>query len=325
MTALFIYYLLFPALALYGCNRYGWLNSIGSVMLCYGGGIGITQLLPLLTSMGWQTPVNNSGQEMLMSVCIVLALPLLLFSTDAKSWLRLGPTTLLSMASAVFAVTLLSFIAGLMYYGVIDQMWQLVGLITALYLGGTPNMAAAKEALNVDNTLFLQVHTYDTVLTLAYIIFMITIAQRVFQLFLPKFSVQLESGADGATSEVESVKLYAQLLRLTVWKPLMLALVLAVAIVAAVVGSANVIFGQQNMAFVMVAITVLSVGASFNRRIRNIPNTFELGMHVVLVFRVVVGALITRDLFQTANYPLMTFILTVVFGSLLCTCSLHVG
>jgi uncharacterized membrane protein len=319
MAALLLLYLTLPALVIYSCGRFAVLNSIGVVVLCYIAGIAIAQLLAVLSDLGLSVTVDNNSQELLMGFCITFAMPMLLFSTNVKDWLRLGPTTILSISSSVFAVISMSFIAGLLLNDHIVEMWKLVGMSVALYVGGTPTLAAIKEALQVDTNLFLQIHSYDTVLTLGYVVFMVSIAQRVFNRFLPAFSSSLVTDKKIMEAEqgVEDIHKYQQLMSVSIWQKLLPAITLCLIILAVVVASSYAIFNEANMAMIMVGLTVLAVAASFNERIRLSPNTFEIGMYVVLVFCVVVGSLITPELFATMSLPLAAFILLVVFGSLI--------
>jgi uncharacterized membrane protein len=319
MTVLLLLYLVLPAVVIYSCGRVAVLNNIGVVVLCYIVGIAIAQLLAMLSNLGLSVIVDNNLQELLMGFCIMFAMPMLLFSTNVRDWLRLGPTTMVSISSSVFAVVSMSFIAGLLLNDQIVDMWKLVGMSVALYLGGTPTLAATKEALQVDTDFFLQIHSYDTVLTLSYVVFMVSIAQRLFNRFLPAFSSSgvNESQSGLADDGIEDIHKYKQLISLSIWQQMLPAVILCLIILAVVVGSSYAIFNQANMAMIMVGLTVLAVAASFNDGIRQLPNTFEVGMYVVLVFCVVVGSLITPDLFAAMSLPLVAFILFVVFGSLI--------
>ena len=68
----------------------------------------------------------------------------------------------------------------------ISEGWKIPGLLVGLYTGGTPNLAAIKTALQVEQNLYLAVHTSDILLGALYILFVITIARRVFSLVLRK-------------------------------------------------------------------------------------------------------------------------------------------
>jgi uncharacterized membrane protein len=148
---------------------------------------------------------------------------------------------------------------------------------------------------------------------------MVSIAQRVFNRFLPAFNSPLAADSQIAAAEqgVEDIEKYKQLMSWSIWQQMLPAIVLCVIILAVVVASSFAVFNESNMAMIMVGLTVLAVAASFNERIRLSSNTFEVGMYMVLVFCVVVGSLITPELFTNMSLPLAAFILLVVFGSLI--------
>ena len=52
-------------------------------------------------------------------------------------------------------------------------------MLVAIYTGGTPNIAAMKTALNVDNELYILTHTYEVALGAIYLIFILSIAKSI--------------------------------------------------------------------------------------------------------------------------------------------------
>ena len=48
-------------------------------------------------------------------------------------------------------------------------------------------MAAIKTALDVNNELYIMTHTYEVALGAIYLLFILSIGQRVFLTFLPRF------------------------------------------------------------------------------------------------------------------------------------------
>lgn len=318
MLLILMLYLTLPALAIYLCNRTGWARKAGAVVLCYLGGVIIGPLLPLLIEPA-DTLQAKALQDQLMSGAIAFALPMMLLSVDVRQWLRLGPTTMLAMGSSILAVVIMSFVAGWLLQDQVAEAWKLVGLHIALYTGGTPNLAAAKESLLVDNNLFLQIHTYDTLLTMAYILLVVSVAQHVALTFLPSF--QQKASEEGFTQsdidDPENPESYYRLLQWPVVKQLVPAVLLTLALIACVVFIANQIGGEYYMAVVMVGLTIAALAASLRQRIREIPHTFELGMYVILCFCVVVGSMINANFIDQLNTGLAWFVLIVVFGSLL--------
>ena len=75
-------------------------------------------------------------------------------------------------------------------------------------------------------------HTYDTVISLIYILFLCSVAQRLFNLFLPRFKKMGTSQAapDGEV-ETEAIDSYSGIFRKEVLLPLLGALVVAGAVV----------------------------------------------------------------------------------------------
>ncbi len=312
-----VIYLTLPALAIFLCNRYGWAKKAGAVVLCYLGGVLSGQLIPVMIDAA-AMPQAKVLQDQLMAAAIAFALPMMLLSVDLKQWLRLGPTTMLAMGSSMTAVVAMSFLAGWLLQDTVADAWKLVGLHVALYTGGTPNLAAAKESLLVDNNLFLQVHTYDTLLTMGYILLLVSVAQRVALTFLPSFQQKAsERGFVASTiQDPENPESYHRLLQWPVMRQLLGASVLTCGLIGCVVLVADQVGGDYYMAVVMVGLTVAALAASLIKRVREIPQSFELGMYVILCFCVVVGSMIDAGFIDQINPGLAWFVLIVVFGSL---------
>ncbi|OUS05896.1 hypothetical protein A9Q81_03905 [Gammaproteobacteria bacterium 42_54_T18] len=310
------YFLVVPALALYACHKVRFFDRIGAVILCYLAGVFgsyISSYILFDTSM----TVLTGFKEDVMSICVALALPLMLFSSDIKSWLQLAPRTLVAMFSAIVAVVFCSYIAGALWQNDIDSISKIVGLNIALYVGGTPNLAAVKDALEVDNNIFLQLHLYDTLVSAGYLLFVTSIAQRLFLLWLPPFKFTANPGNDTGSITQESKHNYSKLLNRVALSALVPAVILAIAIVGGSVAFAALFPSSVKMSAIMIALTLLGLGASLSKPIRNIPHSFELGMYIILVFCVVVGSMINGDLIPSLDTNMLAFVMFVVFGSLL--------
>jgi uncharacterized membrane protein len=75
------------------------------------------------------------------------------------------------------------------------------------------------------------------------------------------------------------------------------------------------------MAVIILAITTLSLLASFVGPLRRLPRTFELGMYVVYVFCFVVGSMARADLITAIDPSVFGYLTVCVFG----TMALHAG
>jgi len=314
MTAIILVmlYILFPALVIYLCYRFPRINKIGAVVICYISGI-------ILGNIGVLPENFYSVQEPLSEVSVVIALPLLLFSMDVRKWSRLAGKTLLSMLLATISIVIVAFVGFFMINPYVSDAWQLSALSIGVYTGGTPNLAAIKTALNVESTRFIIVHTYDTVISIIYIIFCITIARRVFGILLPPFvKASSNQGANGDADglETEQIKAYSGIFGRKVLPGLAAALGIAAGIVGLSVFLGSLMPKDYSTSVIILSITTLGIGASFIPKIRNIAKTFQFGMYVIYIFCFTVASMANFKMLVTIDVPIMLFIVFSIFGSM---------
>ncbi len=311
MTILFIaLFLLFPALAIYLCYRFPLVNKIGTVILCYLAGITLGNLGILPTGF-------EAVQKNLSEVSVVLALPLLLYSMDIRKWSRLAGRTILSFALATVAIIVIA-LAG--YFIIKDSRpdaWKMTGLAIGVYTGGTPNLAAIKAALEVDATTFIIFHTYDTVISLIYIIFCVTVAQRFFLLFLPTFQ-NTNGSTDGEITnlEAEDIHSYSGMLKKQYLLPLGGAFLLTVLVVAISVGAGSLVHTHYATTVIILLITSLGIALSFVPKVRSIEKTFQLGMYIIYIFCLTVGSMANFSTIININWPLLFYVAFCIMGSM---------
>ena len=78
---------------------------------------------------------------------------------------------MLSLGIGLFTVVAMIIVGYLIFVDEVDEIWKVSGMLVGVYTGGTPNMAAMKTALNVDQELYLMTHTYEVFLGAIYLIF----------------------------------------------------------------------------------------------------------------------------------------------------------
>lgn len=310
LVALLFFYLLFPALVIYLCYLFPLVNKVGVVILCYLAGMLIGNFISF-------SEIMIGTQELLSSASVALALPLLLFSMDVKAWSRLAGKATLCMLLATIAIVAVAFAGFMLIRDQTPYAWQLGGMAVGLYTGGTPNLAAIKTALHVDSDVYITMHTYDTVLSLIYILFFCSVAQRLFNLFLPKFESSSSEVLDDS-AETEAIDSYSGIFSRKVWPPLVLAFVVAILVLGASVGLAELFPAEYGDAVTILTITTLGILMSFIPKIRQIKKTFQAGMYLIYVFCLVVGSMANlKELFTKVNWPILGFTTFCIFGSLL--------
>jgi uncharacterized membrane protein len=300
------FYVLFPALVIYLCQRYPLVDKIGAVIICYIAGIliGNLHILP---------PDSFKVLDALTTVTIPIALPLLLFSMNIRRWFRLAGKTMVSLGLIIVAVMVMALAGNLLFNGKIVDAWKVSGLMVGVYTGGTPNLAAIKTALSVDPSTYLAIHTADVAVSAVYILFAITIAQKVFLFFLPAFST-MTSRADTDTGE--DINCYSGIFKKPVVKGLTNALMLSVMIFAIGGGLTLVLPKSISMAAAILVITTLGIAASTVRRIRKIPMTFQLGQYFILIFCLAVASMAELNRLLDTAPVLLVWVVFMVFGTM---------
>lgn len=302
-------FVLIPALVIYGCAKNKTLGNIGDVILCYLIGIiaGNIRIFP---------PDIYATQEVISSACILLALPLILFSMDIKSCLRLALPTFISMLCGIIAL-LIVIIPGyyLLAYN-LPEGWKIAGMMVGVYTGGTPNMAAIKTALEVNAETYLMVNTGDIVISLVYMLFIFTLAQRFFGLFLPSFTFNGTMDESDPQHSSQFNDMYSLLVK-PQWRGLLRNTGAALIVTALSAAGGFLVSADYRMAVIILLLTFFAIAASFIPSISKVKQSFSAGMYLILVFCIVVGSM--ADVASITNFSagLMLYLGISVFGSLL--------
>lgn len=303
-----IFFLATPVLIIYLCHRYSFFSKIGAVVIAYALGL-------ILGNIGLLPENASALQGMLLTVTIPLAIPLLLFSVNIRKWFSIADKTMLSMVFALIGV-FLTVIPGyfLLREYRPDDLWQISGLLVGVYTGGTPNMASIKVALNVDESLYLATHTYDLVIGVFYLMFMLSVGKRFFLLFLRDFKYTEINGRVFEKSDgVESWSgFFTRSSLISAGKAILLA-----AMIFALGGSLTLVLPENaQMAVVILTITTLGILASLIPAVNKMEKTFELGMYFILVFSLVVASMANLAQLADVSMVILIYVSLVVFGSL---------
>jgi len=309
--ALIMFFILSPLLILRLCHRYSFINKIGAVVIAYVAGfvIGNTGLLTMIDG-------HARAQELLTMLTIPLAIPLLLFSMDIKKWTQIAGKTILSLVLALSAV-IISVIAGFFIFRNqgIESLWDVSGMLVGIYTGSTPNLAAIQIALGADETNYMIVVTYDLLIGAFHLLFVMTIAQRLFLSFLPAFSYIDPSS--GNTSQPDGDDPYWGLLKKNMALPLLKAFGVA-AVIFGIGGAATLLVPKSSqMTVVILIITTLGIVASLFPAIRKIDKSFELGMYLILIFSMVIASRADLRNIDFVAFMIAAYVALVVFGSML--------
>lgn len=285
-------YVLIPIAIIECFKRAKWMRKIGTVVAAYAIGIIFALTGFVHFEAGTEAAVTFSKlQSTLMSVTVPLAIPLMLFNCDFRLWTKALPKTIWSLVGGIAAV-LIAVVSGYFIFRTpeISEFNKVAAMMTGIYTGGTMNFNALGASLGVDKTLMAIVLAFEMVLTTPYIFFIIGGGYKVFRKILPYNDVTRRGRTDEevASKDVEN---YGGMFAKENVGGMFAGLGLSVLFLAIGAGLALLITGTLNELVVILTITTLSIIASFFKKVRELPKTFELGMFFILIFSVIVASL----------------------------------
>lgn len=349
-----VFYFGFPLVIIYLCKKWPLFHKLGTIVIAYLFGliIGSAGILPegskgyklalvergtanldketlqLMISEGKaveeDVAVNRIGgiQDMITTITILLAFPLLLFSQNMKRWLKYAKKGFLSVILALISGIVMVTIGFFIWKDTFPDTWKLAGMFEGIYTGGTPNFAALKLMLNVDADRFVVLNTYDIIVGAFLVLFFITLAPRIFRAILPKFKEQNGFSTDRELVEKEIVSLddFSGMLNRKTIVHLLGAFGLSVLITGIGAGLSMLVppeYLPYKNAVAILTITTLGIIASLFRRFNRIEKTFQLGMYLILVFSLTVATMADLGtMFGKGMIDLVLFITWCYFGSL---------
>ena len=287
-----------PAGVLWLCRNVKPAGLLGPVLLSYALGIGLGNALPLDPKLALS----------LGEAVVPLGIPLLLLGTDLKAWVRLARPTLLSFALACVSAVTAAGLTGWLFRHASDEWWMMSGMLVGVYTGGTANMSAVGLSLGVRQETFVLLNAADVLAGAAYLLFLMSVAQRMLWTFLPKFEAPAGE-ANGAedTSEVQAAR----------WLHVLAALGFAAIAAGVSAGLTWLAVGRLEVAPVMLGLTAAGLGGSLVPRLRTLPGSAETGEYLMLCFCVAIGMLADVRTFQAGSTTALGMVAGCMFGAIL--------
>jgi len=301
-----LFFILFPALVIYLCQRFTPLNRLGSVVICYAVGI-------LIGNIGVLPENIFDTQDMLMTLTIPIAIPLIFFSIDIKRWSRLAGKSLLSFAFALVGVVITVCAGYFLFRGLVGgEAWKVGGMLIGVYTGGTPNLAAIGTALQIDPTVYVAAHTSDVAVGAIWFLILITVLQRVLLKFLPAFQ---SAGGENQSQDEVNFDSYVGIFQRKVILPLLGAFGIAIGIFAVGAGLTFVVPKDYAMVVAILTVSTLGIAFSFVPAVRRIPMTFQFGQYLILIFCLAVSSMADIKELLTTAPAMIGFVAFVYFIS----------
>lgn len=245
---------------------------LSPVVLCYALGIVLGNLPSI--------PLDLQLAESLTEITIILAIPLLLFSTNLKLWIQQARSVLLSFALCVLSGLIATISTAVLFRNTADDVWQIAGMLVGIYTGGTPNMQAIGLALQAEQETIVLLNAADIFCGGLLFIFLLSLASRFYGLFLPPYPKDKIQSEEAIVADKQALH----------WRPVLYGLGLSAGVAGLSLGVAYLFFGDlSKTALIMLLLTSFSILASLSPRIRNWRGTYESGDYLLLMFCVALG------------------------------------
>jgi len=295
-------FLLLPGILIWAEPKLKIISWLSPAFWCYALGIFCGNILSL----------DFHISELTQQATVALAIPLLLFPSEIKSWTRLAGKTLLSFGIWVLGVGLMSIIACLIWKDFFALPEQMAALAASVYTGGTANMSAVQFAIQAPPQLFDTMNLSDLSFSGLYLIFVLTAAQKLLLKFLQPFP-QKEILAEEILAEEE----IPELSRTNKILSILSSLGTAVLVVALSAGLSFSLFGKMEETWVVIALAILGIAFSMVPSIRKLPMSYSTGEYLFLVFCVAVGSRVDLVAVLQAVPATLAFMGTIAFGTVL--------
>jgi uncharacterized membrane protein len=317
-------YILAPILIISLFKKYRFLQKVGTVILAYAVGIILALFgrLPAAETSDYAT--LHTVQEWLMNIAVPLAIPLMLFNSDFKLWTKSLPKTMMALLGGIISVIVAVVSAFFIFRSQgIEHGANVAALMTGIYTGGTMNFAAIGKALNVDANIMTLTLTFEMLITFPLLIFIVSGGYKVFRKILPFSDEQATRRRQYKEFSDENIfENYGGMFAPKIFPKMMRGLLLSIGCLAIGAGI-SMLLGtlfhwekKLNEMIIILTITTLAIALSFNKKVRELPRTFELGMFFILIFSVVVASQFDIYSLKTEGLNILFFILFVMLVSI---------
>lgn len=339
-------FLIAPAIVLILCRKYAWIGKLGPVLVLYILGVFIGNIGNIF---GFSMPESTAAMQKLLSTAAVpFAIPLMLMGSsfnkgDWRSYVMVLVTGLIAVVIAIIAGFFIfrnPIDSGAMG---IDGTAKIGGLLTGSYTGGTINMAALKTMLDVSDSTYILLNSYDMLVGFVYLIFLMTFGITLFRRLLNKRSkVIIDNMVDKVSHAKKNVtgfvthmmpEKYQEKLKKkeagneeNPYKGLgtrkgLCTLGILILISLTICGVSFLItklFPKVPMMTIFIlCITTFGIGASFVPKLRNLPYSYDVGMYAIYVFSIVVASMAdVKNLDIAGGAGALGYLIFVVFISL---------
>lgn len=282
-----------PFIAEFLCKKWKFFSYLGNVVLCYLLGI-------LLVNTGI-IKGNDELREILSSISVPLAIGLLLLTGDLKAWFKSAPKAVLSFVCLILSTLTFAAIGYYFFKDKIEGAEYYAGFFSAVYSGGSANMAAVNMATSAPKGLYDIAMIADVVLGGFFLIYTMGIAPHLYKKLLPATPIE-------KAPEIQEYKFSI----LELLKGIGL-----VAIATGIAAGVSFLFLQKIEAGLLIMVlTSLCAVFSLSPKVRSLESSKKGGDYFLLLFATVMGLSSDLSLFEWDALNVLYYMAFVMLGSM---------
>lgn len=307
-------FLILPAVLLYLIEKQSWAKKIGAIVLCYATGL-------ILGNSGLIPSSVSSVQTTLSEISIALALPMLLFTLNIKTWSKMAGKAMLSLMLATASVITFATTFYFLYSDTNSiESSHLAAMSVGVYTGGTPNLAAIKSGLDISNDLYVLFHSFDTLVGATYMLFMVSIAIPIFRFLLPKPKIIFAENLNNLDHEIHNDD-FSPLIKKQNARHVGQVFGLSILVLGLSLSGAELLKHLLSLhntgAATIILLTSFGILFSLKPQVRNLALAYKIGMYLILVFCMVVASMADLKKLLDFDATVAIFLFGTVVGSII--------
>lgn len=251
----------------------------------------------------------------IQTYCIPISVSLYLLNVDLKKIIKMSQQPLMSIASAVFCVSLVTMVFGSIFGGKIEEGWKVAGMFVGTYTGGSGNLTAIATGLNASASTIAAANAADYVVGMPTLVLMFAApalmkSSKKFQKLWPYSFTQEELEGDGSHQELMGTDTWSI-------KDIAILLAISTSIVAISTKVSAILGSEFSSAGRILLISTFSILVAQIPAVRELKGAMNLGLFFGMMFLAVVGFSVDIRGFLGSALTITLFCFCVIFGSLI--------
>ena len=316
-----LYLLGVPLAVMLLARKWTWIDKVSPMAVLYVIGLLVANLTPWL-----QDQALLETNTFVGNLCIPLAIPLMLISCNLRNWS--AGNTLKAFLSGITAILIVTVAGYFLFRNGQDpkHFAQVCAVSVGIYTGGIPNLGAIARGVDMDQSTYLFITSYDLIVTGLYLVFVILFGRPLFRKLLPKpKQLEIRNEKLGISNSADASKNSSFLIPNSSLILIPLAVTL---VIAAVSYLASTLFPDDfSTPMLILILTTLSIGASFLPFVRRATQnddpgqqskSFTMGLYFIYIFCFsIANACDVRQMDLGGSLNILAYITFVIFGSLI--------